>query len=134
MPVLYRISGIGRKSLSNGTDIVFVDSDDTTRLHHDLISFSNFTGNTWIQIPTIEEAIDKVFYMYYGNLTGGDQTAVEGYRPSSTWDDTFAFVCHMKDSTSNKNLTDSTKWQAPLWKSSAGDPEMVKSFLGRAHR
>jgi hypothetical protein len=135
-PVLYKISGIGNKSLPNGTDIIFVSSNGINRYHHDLISFSDYTGSVWIQIPELTSGTDKRFFMYYGNTIDGDQTTIEGYKPSSTWDDTFVLVCHMQNSQSNtKQLIDSTKWQTTLWKSGSIDnPLMVSSFLGSAQK
>jgi hypothetical protein len=139
-PTLFRISGIGTKSLVDGKDIVFVDSDDTTRFHHDLVSFYDYTGNVWIQIPTLTTSTAKNFYMYYGNLTGGDQTNINGYRPSNTWDDSYSFVCHMNDGGDDvtvpysKQLMDSTANRIKLYKSDASYPLMVKTFAGSGQK
>jgi len=129
-PILYKISGIGRNSLSTGKDIIFVDSGNENRLHHDLLTFSNYTGNVWVQIPILTDTTDTIFNMYYG--ADSDHTQDVGYKPSSTWDNTYSLVCHMHDTDNDYTLKDSTKWLTPLYKSGSTDVslKMVKAFLG----
>jgi hypothetical protein len=130
-PVFFKISGIGDNSSADGTDIIFVDGDDATRLNHELVTFSGYSGNAWIKIPSITDSTDKSFYIYYGNTGGGDQTDVHGYRASSTWDNYYVTVCHMNDSTDSQSLLD-VKSNRTLKKPSAGTPLMIPSYLGSA--
>lgn len=130
-PILYKISSqIGPKASSNAHDIVFTDSDEVTRLSHEIDTYSEGTGNIWVRIPTLTDATSKDIYIYYGNSTATDQLNIDGYKPSSTWDSSFAMVCHMNDTTDNQTVADSSIWNSPMHKSTAGTPFMTKSFFG----
>ena len=54
---------------SNGGDIRFIDSDNTTQLNNYWIENFDYTGKTanlWVKIPNIQ-AGGKTIYLYYGN-------------------------------------------------------------------
>lgn len=139
-PTLFKISGIGATTLPSGNDIIFVDSGTNTRMHHDLATYSNYTGNAWVQVPSESAVTNYNFWMYWGNLTGGDQLGVEGYRPSTAWDESYVFVCHMQDGgkdptvAETKQLKDSTRFQHQMYKRFDGFPGMVKSIVGSSQK
>lgn len=134
-PVCFKISGLSTKADDNGTDIIFVDEDDITRICHDLSKYSNNEGIAWVKVPEINSGDDKKIYMYYGNDSGGDQTDVHGYRASSAWDDYYVVLSHMSDYTNSSTIYD-YKSKENLYKSNAaGDPpSMVPTYLGSGQK
>jgi hypothetical protein len=87
---------------STGNDILFTSSDGTTKLDHQIESYTSASGTivAWVEIPSLSSTADTVIYMYYGNAGAVDQENVTG-----TWDGTFKAVWHLNgvftDSTSN---------------------------------
>lgn len=60
----------GKVQNSSGYDIYFYsDSDLTTKLDHELISYTATTGAiiAWVRIPTLNKGSDTTFYMAYGD-------------------------------------------------------------------
>jgi len=125
-PVLISISGdtdIGGSTGSSGGSadgdhIYFTDTDGTTKLNHEIESFTVSSGAAsmvaWVRVPSLTAG--KVIYIYYGSdVPGGQQN------PTGVWDSNYKGVWHLGegsgttsyDSTSNNNdgtLT-STTWQ-----------------------
>lgn len=56
---------------NNGHDIVFVDSDGSTLLDYELVSYSESSGTAsleaWVKVPNLDYNDDTLFYLYYGN-------------------------------------------------------------------
>jgi hypothetical protein len=90
----------GHVGKSDGTDIVFTDSDGITKLSHEIENYTSSTGAlvAWVKIPSITSASNKILYIYYGNAAASDQQNVTG-----TWDSNYFSVWHL-----NINLNDST--------------------------
>ena len=96
---------------SNGNDIVFTASDGTTKLSHEIESFTQGTGTlvAWVNVPSLPNSTNTTIYMYYGNLTVSNQQNATG-----VWDSNYNAVWHLSqnpagtapqelDSTSNVN-------------------------------
>jgi hypothetical protein len=96
---------------SSGNDIVFTSSDMTTKLPHEIESYTSGTGVlvAWVQAPVLSSTVDTTLYMYYGNAAAANQQNVTG-----TWRSEFTGVWHLsqsptatapqfKDSTGNAN-------------------------------
>lgn len=85
---------------STGADIFFTSSDGTTKLSHELESYSGSTGAVlaWVKVPVVATSTDTVLYMYYGNTSSSVQAS-----PTSTWDGAMKGVWHF-----NNNLLDAT--------------------------
>jgi GH35 family endo-1,4-beta-xylanase len=92
---------------ANGNDILFTNSDGTTKLNHEIEKYTSGTGSlqAWVQIPLLSSTKDTTIYMYYGNGSATDQQNISG-----TWDGNYAAVWHLnevggsqKDSTSHTN-------------------------------
>ncbi len=85
---------------SDGYDILFTSSDGTTKLNHEIESYTSSTGalTAWVQIPSLPSSVSTVLYMYYGNAAAANQQNVTG-----TWDATFKAVWHL-----NGVFTDAT--------------------------
>lgn len=137
-PFFCRISGISisQHASSNGRDIIFTDFDMVTRIPHEIDTWDSYSGTIWVRLPYIAHSSNKDIYCYYGNPQGGNQTDLHGYRPSSVWDDSFVFVCHMNDSGSRKCF-DSSMYQNKIGKASSNLthdlslPQMARSALFR---
>ncbi len=89
---------------TNGNDIFFTQSDGTTRLSHEIESYTSSTGAlvAWVRIPALSASSNTTLYMYYGNPGAPNQQ-----NPAAAWDPKFAGVWHLtgsfSDSTSNSN-------------------------------
>ena len=98
----------GKVGKADGTDILFTQSDGSTKLNHEIESYSSSTGATviWVSIPTVSSTADTAIYIYFGNAAAADQQAV-----TSVWDTNYKAVWHLgnsngislNDSTSNAN-------------------------------
>jgi PKD repeat protein len=96
---------------SDGYDILFTTSDGTTKLPHEIETYTNSTGAlvAWVKVPAVQSSANTTLYMYYNN-----SNAVNQQNPTGVWDSGFKAVWHftedpsgaapqMKDSTSNAN-------------------------------
>jgi hypothetical protein len=103
------------KTQASGGDLLFTASDGTTKLSHEIESFTQNSGNivAWVKVPSLSPTTDTVIYMYYNNSGASPQ-----WQNTSVWDDGglnyYKGVWHlkenpagtapqMKDSTSNAN-------------------------------
>lgn len=96
-PVLINITDANliTEALSTGNDILFTSSNGTTKLDHEIESYTSATGAlvAWVQIPSLSSSANTVIYMYYGNSAATSQQNVTG-----TWDATFKGVYHLNNS------------------------------------
>ena len=121
-PVLIRISsdddleyqGVGHMGKENGEDLLFMASDGTTKLDHQIEKYINTTGElvVWVEASSLSGTGDDVIYMYYGNSSCTDQENPTG---AGVWEPNFKGVWHLsetdidghtgdiKDSTTNAN-------------------------------
>ncbi|MFN7982687.1 MAG: DUF2341 domain-containing protein, partial [Vicinamibacterales bacterium] len=122
-PILVSLTdaALGSKALSTGNDIVFTSSDGTTKLNHEIESYTTGTGVlvAWVQIPSLSSTADTVIYMYYGNAGASNQQSI-----TATWESNFKGVWHLNgvftDSTSNGNNGTNTGTTAGAGKISNG--------------
>ena len=91
---------------TNGEDIRFTDSSDSTELKYE-IEYWNKTSEKaiiWVKIPSISNTTTTSIYMYYNN-----SAATDNQDATNTWDANFKAVWHLQgtlDSTNNdKDLT-----------------------------
>jgi hypothetical protein len=94
------INNGGHVQSSNGYDIVFYDSTETTLLYHEIEVYTANTGELvfWINIPSISSTENTIFYIYYGK----SNVAIDP-SSTSTWNSDFIAVWHF-----NNNANDST--------------------------
>ncbi|MBR9692478.1 DUF2341 domain-containing protein, partial [Candidatus Woesearchaeota archaeon] len=104
---------------NDGSDIRFVDWDNTTVLGHD-IELWNESGTSfvWVKIPTLDTSGNDSFWMYYGN------ESVPMANTTYAWKSNYAIVYHM-DSSGNDS-TDNDRDRV----STAGTPTYDVDFLG----
>jgi hypothetical protein len=107
-PVLISItdSDLQSKAKSDGSDILFLSSDNETKLDHEIERYNSATGEliTWIKIPYLSSTTDTVIYMYYNNSDAENQQNPEG-----VWSNGYVGIYHMiEDTGSIDNSASST--------------------------
>ena len=130
IPILITPSGLTGVA-EDGTDIIFTNTNNIERLHHEIDTFSKGTGNIWVRVPDLSQYSDKDIYIYYGD--GNDHTDDAGYLPSGTWNNEFIYVNHMND-VDDSTTKDSSRWNNTPHKRSANEPEMVKFGVGSGQK
>jgi len=92
-PLLVRISDgpIVDNAQPDGDDILFTAEDGITKLLHEVESF-NGELVAWVQMPSISDAEDTTFYIYYGNPRAENQQ-----QPTNVWGNKYAAVWHMNN-------------------------------------
>ncbi len=96
-PVLIHIASDGDLSTdarADGFDIVFSDSDGSTVLNHELISYNSGTGEylAYVQMD-LTASTDRTIFMYYDNASVSTDPS-----SSATWDSNYIAVLHMQES------------------------------------
>jgi hypothetical protein len=87
---------LSQKAQADGGDIMFMnDIGVSTRVHHDLESFTSSSGSliAWVDIPAVSSSTDTVFYMYYGN-----PYCINQAYPEKTWDAGYQGIWHLIES------------------------------------
>ena len=113
-PVLITLpsdANLAASAQSNGNDILFTASDGTTKLPHEIETYTSSTGAlvAWVQVPSVQSTANTTIFMYYGN-----PAAVNQQLPTGVWNANYKAVWHltqdpsgpapqMLDSTSNAN-------------------------------
>lgn len=90
---------------SSGFDIIFTNSNQDTKLDHEIEKYVSTTGEIemWVRIPTLSASSDTVIYMYFNNSSiSTSQENITG-----VWDSNYVGVWHLKESTGS-NPADST--------------------------
>jgi hypothetical protein len=80
---------------SSGNDILFTSADGTTKLDHEIESYTSSTGAlvAWVEVPTLTAGTNTIIYMYYGNSTVASQQ-----NPTGVWDANYLGVWHLNNS------------------------------------
>ncbi len=95
----------GNVQNSSGYDIVFVASDNTTKLDHEIEKYDPTTGTIamWVRVPTLSASADTKIYLYY------DNSAITSSQENTTgiWDTNYKGVYHLGNG-STLSVTDST--------------------------
>ncbi len=113
-PVMVRISGDsdlrntvngGHVEHSSGYDIIFTaDQAGTTVLDHQVESYDGSTGDfvAWVKIPSLSNAVDTDFYMFYGNCSVSASSSTTNVW-NSNYDAVYFLHDDFQDSTANNN-------------------------------
>ncbi|OGH87465.1 MAG: hypothetical protein A3J93_02945 [Candidatus Magasanikbacteria bacterium RIFOXYC2_FULL_42_28] len=100
-------SNLSSYASSTGADILFTSDDGTTKLNHEIESYTSATGKliAWVNVTSLSNSANTVLYMYYGNTGAADQQNITG-----TWDSNYVGVWHMKENPSGSapQMKDST--------------------------
>ncbi len=106
-PVLISLDAdpdLAASARADGKGIVFTAADGTTKLPHEIESFTKATGTlvAWVKVPTLSPSADTVIWMYYGNVGSDDQQDI-----ADVWTANYNAVWHhtadLLDSTSGNN-------------------------------
>ncbi|HXW98966.1 MAG TPA: DUF2341 domain-containing protein, partial [Methanomicrobiales archaeon] len=110
-PVLISLTAdpdLAAHARTDGFDILFTQSDGTTKIAYQNESYAAGTLVAWVNVPALSSAADTVIYLYYGNTSSTSQQ-----NPAGAWDSNFLAVWHftekvggagaLKDSTSSGN-------------------------------
>jgi len=91
---LKHTSHSGKVGNDDGTDILFTQSNGTTKIPHEMEYYASTTGEliAWVK-SNLSSSTDTNIYMYYGNSGASDQQ-----QATSTWDDNYIHVWHMDGS------------------------------------
>ena len=121
----------GRVGKADGTDILFTAGDGMTTLSHEIEAYNPNTGQliAWVNIPLLNSTADTVVYVYFGNVSAGDQQNRRG-----VWDRDYGGVWHMSDNAANSTVSDSTvnggNGTARASTNSKTEPGQIGSGLG----
>jgi hypothetical protein len=97
-PVLISLGSdaeLAASAKDDGTSIVFTAADGTTKLSHEIESFTKASGRlvAWVKVTSVSSTEDTVLWMYYGNTGAADQQDVD-----HVWDGDFKGVWHLEES------------------------------------
>ena len=129
-PVLINLSsdsGLRDRAQVDGDDILFTASDGTTKIPHEIESFTKGTGAliAWVNVPSITSASDTDIYLYYGNSSASSQQDVTG-----VWDSNYVAVYHMNQDPSG-TVVDSTGHADLSSEGTMGSSNLVNSKIGK---
>ena len=85
-------SDLSKYALATGNDILFTAADGTTKLSHEIESYSGGTLVAWVKVPSLSSTTDTTIMMYYGNPGASSQQD-----PAGTWSNGYAAVWHLKE-------------------------------------
>lgn len=97
-PVMVKITNQYNPIFSNakddGTDILLTSNDGSTKLSHEIDTFSKVNKELiiWVKIPTLSFTEDTSLYMYYGNSGASDQQ-----NKTDVWSSGYIGVWHMSE-------------------------------------
>ncbi|MDD1671127.1 MAG: DUF2341 domain-containing protein, partial [Methanomicrobiales archaeon] len=95
-PVLVSLAsdtGLSAHARSDGHDIVFTSSDGTTKLSHEIESYSSGSLTAWVKVPSLSSGSDTDIYLYYGNPSSSNQQDT-----FNVWDANYVGVWHLQES------------------------------------
>ena len=103
-PVLVSLTDadLANGARAGGFDILFTDSDGTTKLDHEIEKYDGGTGElvAWVRVR-LSSSQDKTVYMYYGNGTSGPQD-----NPTGVWDANYVGVWHLDEEVAGTGSVD----------------------------
>lgn len=134
-PVLIKITDqnntVFTKAKADGSDIIFVASDETTKLSYEIEKFSTSSNNkeldAWVKISSLSHTADTTIYMYYGNSTA---TAPAASVAQDVWSNGYAGVWHATNA-STTTIADSVSTNTGT-KKAVGEPVEVDGKIGLA--
>ena len=93
-PVLLAITDadLAGEALANGDDILFTGDDGTTKLDHEIGSYSAGDLVAWVRVPSLPSSTNTLVYLYYGNAVASNQENAAG-----VWDGNYVMVQHLDE-------------------------------------
>ena len=102
-PVLINLGGdsdLMNSAQSDGDDIFFTAADGTTKLSHEIESYSNGALIAWVNVTTLSSVSDTVLYMYYGDPYSPSQA-----NPTGVWDSNYMAVWHLDEPVTDESTS-----------------------------
>lgn len=96
---LATVANGGKVQNSNGYDIIFTESTETTQLDHEIEAYNATTGQImmWVRVSAVSSVNDTTIWMYYDNSSiSTSQENASG--TGKTWDSNYKGVWHLKES------------------------------------
>jgi hypothetical protein len=84
-------SDLSSEAQADGDDILFTSEDGTTKLSHEIESYTTGDLTSWVKIPSLSTSTDTDIYMYYGNSGAANQE-----NPSGVWSN-YSVVWHLQE-------------------------------------
>lgn len=139
-PLLVRLAAdadLADSARSDGFDLLFMASDGTTKLAHEIERFDDETGElvAWVRLPTLSNNADTVIFLYFGNPLAPDQQDAP-----AVWDSAYLGVWHLDETAgaiaadSTGNARDGTKAATTAPASVAGIISGGQQFAGNLDR
>jgi hypothetical protein len=102
-PVLISITDedLKNKAQNDGDDILFMNGPGTAeRIFHEIEKYNSTTGElvAWVNINSLPNSEDTIFYIYYGN-----PSCVSQQYSGGVWDSYYCGVWHLSDSYDSTN-------------------------------
>jgi hypothetical protein len=100
----------GGNAVTMPADLIFTsDSGGTTKIPWEFESYDGVNGIiiAWVQVATLSNSANTVFYAFYGDATVTTQQNTGSYAPSAVWDTNYKCVWHLPNGTTLSG-TDST--------------------------
>ncbi len=100
-PVLISLTGdtdLSAGALANGNDILFTSSDGTTKLSHEIESYSGGTLVAWVKVPSLSSTTNTSLFMYYGNPSSGVQQ-----NAADVWSNSYLGVWHLGEAVTDES-------------------------------
>jgi hypothetical protein len=89
-------------------DLRFMNNDNSTLYDYEIEGYHlNANASIWVEIPSISNATDTDFLLYYGNAAASSGEAAWG----AIWDSDYEFVYHMEDNTTSDVLDYTTNFR-----------------------
>jgi hypothetical protein len=85
---------LGANTQVSGNDILFTAADGTTKLAHELESYTSPAGTivAWVSVPALASGSNTTIYLYYGNPAAANQQ-----NPTAVWGAGYRGVWHLKE-------------------------------------
>jgi len=111
---------VGTVTQADCDDIVFTNYQNTTKFSHEIENCDG-TANwieAWVRVPTVYNANNTKFFMYYDNAGASDQQSTQ-----ATWNSDYQFVAHV-----NGTFIDSTS--SPITCTNSGSSAVTDEYMG----
>ena len=111
---------VGTVTQADCDDIVFTNYQNTTKFSHEIENCDG-TANwieAWVRVPTVYNANNTQFFMYYDNAGASDQQSTQ-----ATWNSDYQAVWHL-----NGTFIDSTS--SPITCANTGTSAVTDEYIG----
>lgn len=101
-PVLVQITNLTNAifghAQADGDDILFTESNGTTKLSHEIDYYDRTTKelDAWVKVPSLSASDDTTLYMYYGNV---DPNCPNQEDAENVWSEDYVMVQHLQETT-----------------------------------